>query len=159
MPRNPSKRSCRHIGPDGTPCGQYAQRGSDFCRAHDPAKPAPNPQGAKPGNQNAVRHGYYSELFSDEDLMAIAAMDTSQDLEDEIAIVRLTLRRLAARMSDDLSIREMVAVAGIMLHGAGRVAGLLRVQRAISGDAADGISGAIAKALEELGNEWGIDLV
>ena len=91
--------------------------------------------------------------------MAIAAIDTSQDLEDEIAIIRLTLRRMAARMTDDTSNREMVAIAGILLDGASRIAGLLKVQRALSGDAADGISGAIAKALQELGTEWGIDLV
>ncbi len=35
-----------------------------------------------------------------------------------------------------------------------RLGRLLRDRRALSGDAADGISDAIAKALDELGSEW-----
>jgi hypothetical protein len=158
MPRKRPRRPCQYTYPDGSPCAQFAQRNGDFCRSHDPDKPAPNIEGPGSGNHNAIRHGYYSDYFSDEDLMAIATIDTSQDLEDEIAIVRLTLRRLAAQISQDLSVRETVAVAGVLLEGAGKVAALLKARRALSGDAADGISGAIAKALDELGAEWGIDL-
>ena len=40
----------------------------------------------------------------------------------------------------------------------GRVARLLRDQRALSGAAADGIAGAIATALDELTSELGVKL-
>jgi len=46
------------------------------------------------------------------------------------------------------------------LHGqnASRLGRLLRDQRALSGEAADGIAGAIAQALDELSTELGTDL-
>ena len=46
------------------------------------------------------------------------------------------------------------------LHGlnASRLGRLLRDQRALSGEAADGIAGAIAQALDELSSELGAEL-
>jgi hypothetical protein len=38
------------------------------------------------------------------------------------------------------------------------IARLLRDKRALSGKAADGISGAIAQALDEMGTEYGLPL-
>jgi hypothetical protein len=48
----------------------------------------------------------------------------------------------------------------LQIHGqnASRLGRLLRDRRALCGDAADGISGAIAQALEELSTELGTDL-
>jgi hypothetical protein len=48
----------------------------------------------------------------------------------------------------------------LRIHGqnASRLGRLLRDRRALSGDAADGLLGAIAQALDELSTEWGVDL-
>ena len=51
--------------------------------------------------------------------------------------------------------RALVALA---LQATRTIARLLRDRRAISGESADGISGAIAQALDELSTEWGIEL-
>jgi hypothetical protein len=40
----------------------------------------------------------------------------------------------------------------------GQLAKLMRAKRALSGDAADGLADAFAKALDELSTELGIDL-
>ena len=59
---------------------------------------------------------------------------------------------------EDMANEEMMKMASLVMMGARTVARLLRDQRAISGQAADGISGAIGQALDELGSEWGLPL-
>ena len=58
----------------------------------------------------------------------------------------------------DLANEDMMKIAGLVMTGARTVARLLRGQRAISGQAADGISGAIGLALDELSSELGSPL-
>lgn len=159
MPRKRLKIPCKYTYHDGSACAQYAQRDSDYCRSYDPDKPPTNPRGPGPGNRNAVKHGYYNQLVTAEDRLAMATMEASMDLTDEIAMIRMALRRAAALLNEELSVRELVAVVGVLLAGTGRVAGLLKAQRDISSGGNDGMTEAIAKALEELGEEWGTDLV
>jgi hypothetical protein len=56
------------------------------------------------------------------------------------------------------SVRELSHLLQIHGQNASRLGRLLRDRRALSGDAADGISGAIAQALDELSSELGTDL-
>jgi len=91
-------------------------------------------------------------------------------LDDEIAIARVTLRRILALLSADRVHRmpegetvpmtpvDYARLAALLLAGARTVARLLRDKRALSGEAADGIAGAIAQALDELSTELGIKL-
>jgi hypothetical protein len=51
-----------------------------------------------------------------------------------------------------------VKVAAVLTTGTGRVAHLLRDQRALTGQAADGLTAAIAQALDELSTELGVAL-
>jgi hypothetical protein len=50
-----------------------------------------------------------------------------------------------------------VKVAAALTTGLGRVARLLRDQRALTGQAGDGLSGAIAQALDELTTTLGVE--
>jgi hypothetical protein len=97
-------------------------------------------------------------------------------LDDEIAIARVTLRRILALLSADRVHRgpqypgapdgttvemtplDYARLAALSLAGARTVARLLRDKRALSGEAADGIAGAISQAIDELSTEWGIPL-
>ena len=70
-----------------------------------------------------------------------------------------------ARHVDDLDAElHELTVDGLVnllrIHGqnASRLGRLLRDKRALSGEAADGISAAISQALDELSTELGIDL-
>lgn len=58
----------------------------------------------------------------------------------------------------DVSVDELRHLLRIHGQNASRLGRLLRDQRALSGEAADGISGAVAQALDELSNELGVDL-
>ena len=53
---------------------------------------------------------------------------------------------------------DVCRLFGLSLQATRTIARLLRDKRALTGEAADGISGAIAQALDELSTEWGIDL-
>ena len=59
-----------------------------------------NGAGAKPGNTNAVRHGFYSDVLSEEEQKLYEpAMLAS--LGDEIALSRIKLNRLVGWMQDN----------------------------------------------------------
>ena len=153
MARNPNKQRCTATTKDGRPCPNFAMPGYAFCRSHQ----APEAS-AQLGNQAAQKHGLYGRYFREEDLSALAAVATETGLDDEIALARVAIRRLAERIDMVEETGDAVALSAALFNGAGRVAGLLKAQRALSGRAADGVAGAIAQALDELSNEWGVQL-
>lgn len=57
-----------------------------------------------------------------------------------------------------LSVQDLARLMALHSQNASRLGRLLRDKRALSGEAADGIAGAISQALDELSNEWGIEL-
>jgi plasmid maintenance system antidote protein VapI len=59
---------------------------------------------------------------------------------------------------ESLTVEDLARL--LALHGlnASRLGRLLRDKRALSGDAADGLAGAISQVLDELSTEWGVDL-
>jgi hypothetical protein len=57
-----------------------------------------------------------------------------------------------------LWVQDLARLMALHSQNAARLGRLLRDKRAISGEAADGIAGAISLALDELANEWGIEL-
>ena len=82
---------------------------------------------------------------------------------DEIACARVALRRVLAALGapgdeTGLSASEFARLATLAFQGTRTVSRLLRDQRALSGDAADGINGAIGAALDELSVMWGVEL-
>lgn len=88
-------------------------------------------------------------------------------LDAEIALQRQVNQRLlamwdsldqAAGAEDDETPALQVKVAAALTAGTGRVARLLRDQRALTGQAADGLTAAIARALDELSTELGVAL-
>jgi hypothetical protein len=59
---------------------------------------------------------------------------------------------------EGVPLRELAHLLALHSQNAARLGRLLRDQRALSGEAADGLSNAITQALDELATEWGIDL-
>lgn len=64
--------------------------------------------GGQPGNQNALKHGYYSQAFSDSLRVALreAAALNSSDLEAELAAARVILRRTIEAAPDNVDAIE-----------------------------------------------------
>jgi len=141
---------------DGTPCAAFAVRGSNppRCSAHGGGSA---PVGAPSGNQNARTHGFYAHELS--------PLPEPEDIPDSIAEVIHDLAVKQARLSKVINgqrnskdIQTLARLLALHAQTASRLGRLLRDQRALSGEAADGISSAIAQALDELSNELGTDL-
>jgi hypothetical protein len=144
-------RRCTTTCANGSPCQAWAVRGSDppRCSAHSNH---PN-WGAPPGNQRALKHGYYAA----EDLPPNCTIDAVIHMlyHKQVALDAYIDRIL---VTGQPSVPELSHLLQIHGQNASRLGRLLRDRRALSGDAADGISGAIAQALEELSTELGTDL-
>lgn len=160
--RNPNKTRCTGVTASGSPCRNYAMPDSSRCRSHRDRELGPRAVGAPKGNRNAVTHGFYSQYLTQDDLLAMATA-TGGDLLDEVAFTRVMIGKLAAMVGhsmdgEDRDVLTAVKLSEALFKGVGRVALLLKAQRALSPDSADTVTGAIAAALDELGQEWDLDL-
>lgn len=146
-----SKR-CSATKRDGTPCRAWAVKGSDppLCGAHGGGA---RPPGAPAGNQNAESHGFYTHTTSPPPTATIT--EIVRDLADK---QRRLSQYIDERLDDNATPNELAALLALHAQTASRLGRLLRDQRALSGDAADGMAAAIAKALDELSNELGVNL-
>ena len=166
----PSPIPCSHTTAYGIPCRAFAVAGSDppTCAAHAGRNVG---AGAPPGNQNRTTHGFYSPVLRPDEIADLVTYADDLSLDDEIACARVALRRVLALLTTDtvspfedpanqqrLTATDYARLAALALAGTRTVAKLLRDKRALSGEAADGISGAIAQALDELSTEWGVEL-
>jgi hypothetical protein len=151
-------RRCEATRADGTPCRAWAVRGSDppQCAAHGGTRAR---IGAPPGNQNALKHGFYVRRACEERLD-----DTSPD-EWTIDTIILDLCIKQARLSryievhmEDLRADQLARFLQVHGQNASRLGRLLRDCRALGGDTTDGIYNAIAQALDEIHSELETDL-
>jgi hypothetical protein len=106
--------------------------------------------GGQPGNKNALKHGYYQALDPSD--------CTIDAIIEQLYQRQLRLDDYIAQVEHAASIEEISHLLRIFGQNASRLGRLLRDRRALSGDAADGISGAIAQALAELETELGTEL-
>lgn len=88
-------RKCGAKTSSGGKCQYGAGHGTDHpgtgkCRLHGGAS-----KGAPKGNKNALKHGIYSKIFSDQELTEAKAMQGT--VETELAIARLQLANLLRR--------------------------------------------------------------
>ena len=79
-------------------------------------------------------------------------------IQDIITDMLAKQSRLSALLDEEQEIEQLATL--LQLHGqnASRLGRLLRDQRALSGESADGLLDAIGKALDELGTELGTQL-
>jgi hypothetical protein len=120
------------------------------------AKPTRKPRrksaGAKPGNRNAFKHGYYSRQFRDQECADLESLrDTG--LRDEIGMMRVFIRRVI-RFADGVdSLDEAISVLRILGIASSKLAGLLRTQKML-GEDTDAVTEALSSALSEVIKEW-----
>ena len=156
MPRKRRAAPCRATTREGRPCRAYAEAGSAYCRVHR-RELTPVAETAAGERERGAR-GLYSRFLTAEDVAALPAGGTVQSLEDEIAFTRVVVRRLADLIEETNGVAEATRLADALFRGTGRVADLLRAQQTLSRQAAEGLLQAIEQALDELGEEWGVEL-
>jgi hypothetical protein len=151
--RNQNSQRCTATTSQGAPCRAWAVRGSD------PPRCAPHgggscPVGAPADNDNARVHGYYA--MPDKEPQSIE--EVIADLSQKQAALSGLIANGISNPNTDLTKEDLVKIFAIHGQNASRLGKLLRDQRALSGEAADGIAAAIGRALDELSTELGVDL-
>ncbi len=96
--------------------------------------------------------GFYGELFTSQEILDMARYAEDPDLDDEIGILKVLIRRVVEAEENPSKSLALITRA------VGQLTRSLKARRALSGEAADGLAGAIAAALDEIGNELGLDL-
>ena len=149
-----ASRRCTATTHSGRPCRAWAMHHTNPPRCAIHAGRALG--GAPPGNRNAVTHGYYT------------TPDLSGDLHIDLNRIILDLAAKQAQLSamidhclQDINGHDLRDIARLMaLHAqtASRLGRLLRDQDALSGNTADQLQEAIDFALDELSEEWGVEL-
>jgi hypothetical protein len=86
---------------------------------------------------------FYDDLFTDEERDSLDGALLAGDLTQEIALLRIVVRRAVAVGEPTETISRAIA----------RLGQILRVQHVLSGDAARGLDEALAKVLEEISAE------
>ena len=172
MPSNPGKRPCEYPG-----CRAWARRDAEapYCASHlhlvaaacpdHPESDLPQP-GAPLGNQNRLLHGFYSRTLHAEDAGDLDEGAEVDDIDAEILIARLALRRTLAMLhsgttlGDDrqpLAADGLIRLIGLAFQGARTVARLLAVKQTLgTGDTL--FTRTMDAVLDDLSAEWGINL-
>lgn len=99
----------------------------------------------KAARANEVARRLYQDLFTSGERAALAGAAESNDLEQELGLLRVLIRRSVAEGQDLETVSRSIA----------RLAQALRVQHVVKGQAAKNLDEALAKVLAEVGAEMG----
>jgi hypothetical protein len=156
---------CTQHTRNGHRCTRNALKGQELCASHA------GRCGARPGNQNALKHGRYSErlhqLFPD-----LSVTDAEESLATEIALTRELIIKILtppppkAKRGDDHQDSEAAAgpnpeaVVQLPVEAFSRLMDVLvkalKLDRTLRGEQANDLATRLAAALEAVGEELGI---
>jgi hypothetical protein len=111
--------------------------------------------GGEPKDRANAFTNFYASRFIAHEVDLITGPASALELDDEIWLQRVMNLRLLEHASPEAEVEQLIKVHHALANGAGRVARLLRDQRALSGAASEGIVKAISQALDEIGSEIG----
>jgi hypothetical protein len=156
-----SSRRCKATRADGQPCRAWAVRGSDppRCSSHGGGRA---PVGAPPGNQNARTHGFYAQAPATDDDGGDRSPDAPQVCRIDAVIADLyakqqRLSRYIDQNAADLTPEQLARFLQIYAQSCSRLGRLLRDREALGGFS-EWMDKAFNQALDELSEEWGVDL-
>jgi hypothetical protein len=140
---------CTAMRRDGHPCRAWAMAGTDppRCAAHGAAK---GRVGAPLGNENALKHGFYSKPSR-----------PLETIDDALQHLAECLTQLADYVRDsmyELSVDDMARLSAVRGQNLSRYVRMLRDKAAMSGDLDDELEQQVAEALrlvsKQLGEEF-----
>jgi len=109
-------------------------------------------RGGQPGNLNALKHGFYSRQFRDQEIQDLEDVDAA-GLKDEIAMMRVMARRLMEMSMGCQDLDQLVSVVGALGMASSRLASMLRTERFLEKNKSvvDELTQAITEAAIEFG--------
>jgi len=111
----------------------------------------PNRPGAPRGNTNALKHGFYSPRFRDNELEDLKAL-IEPGLTDEIAMLRIIIRRTVDRVDEIENLDQQLRFISTLSHASAQLSRLLRTQRLLVGEVSQ-IEQALQQAIYQLEHE------
>ncbi|MBL7119106.1 MAG: hypothetical protein ISS53_00305 [Dehalococcoidia bacterium] len=103
-----------------------------------------------PGNQNARRHGFYSEALTEAERLELAEAASIEGLDDEIAVLRLKLRQFLEDHPERIDLQ---------LKLANTLARLIRTRYNITSEQKNTLKEAIATVLKDVAAPLGIKFI
>lgn len=157
---------CSATRQDGRPCRAWALKGSSppRCRVHARQTPAraalvPASPGRAEPSPSETRGCFYRQALTPSEVADLIPVAGDLSLQDEIALTRITLRRVVNLLEDRSLHPDQVAnLSKLVLTGVRTVAHLLRQHQALTGSGADSYAVAMGVGLDALGSQLGIDL-
>jgi len=108
------------------------------------------------GNQNAVKHGFYSRKFREAEISELDASLTA-GLMDEIAAIKVVMRRLFEVADQGEDNPDELSNLLMLMAGTGvKLASMMRTQKLLGGDQDQEIQNAVYTALREVSKGWKI---
>lgn len=110
--------------------------------------------GAQTGNKNALKHGFYSRHFKDDEKTRLTETN-NLDVDSEIALLRVFIDRLTAQMPENFAAEESLKALNTLSLMVNSQSTLIRTHYLIRGKGSEAEK-SILTALEELRMELGI---
>ena len=104
-------------------------------------------RGAPKGNQNARKHGFYSQALDESEKLQLEQARGIEGIDEEIAILRVKLREFIEKEPDRLDLH---------LEAANTIARLVRTRHSITKEQKKSLKEAITKVLTEIAVPLGI---
>lgn len=104
-------------------------------------------RGGQPGNQNARKHGFYSRAVDAAEALQLEDAAAVEGLDEEIAILRVRLRRLLGECPDRLDLQ---------LDAANTLTRMVKTRYQITKEQRRSLKDAIGKVLEEVAAPLGV---
>ena len=118
-----------------------------------PNQKSPSPRrGAPPGNLNALKHGFYARQFKKAELTGLEQCDFD-GLNDEIAILRVYIRRLIQQGSDTTDLYETAGILRILCLATASLTRLIKTQHFLVSGGEDPLMSDLRRALDEVTQE------
>ena len=114
-------------------------------------------RGAQPGNLNALKHGFYSRRFTASEAEDLEAR-LCEGISDEVAMLRVVVRRLFdASSDDDQDLEKLMTTINTLGMAAIRIGSLLRLQHML-GAKEDDTTSVINQALKDIAKELRLEV-
>jgi hypothetical protein len=103
-------------------------------------------RGGQPGNQNALKHGFYAQGFQNGELEDLEA-SMATGLEDEITMLRVITRRVMLLANGVNNLDEAIHALNALGTASVKLAALLRVHKMLGGNEESRVYEALSEAL------------
>lgn len=110
-------------------------------------------RGGQPGNQNALKHGFYADNFDTRENNHLDAA-IADDLVSEINMLRIQTRRMFSMANNIKNTEDASDILGALGLAATRLATLLKTQALLTGGQDGTVKEAISQALAAIVEEF-----